>query len=125
MLQDALRSTWGRGLKAAREAAGLSIRGLAVRTGLHPSHLARVERGEAGLGDANRVTVAAALGHRVEDLFPYPDFKDNHSCPSADSAEVRGSSPTPATPADRRSGALSAEVPDASGRAANRGSEVA
>lgn len=111
---------WGEAIRRERTDQGLSLLEVAKRTGIDPGHLSRAERGLAGIGDEYRAAIARALGK------PPDHFTDEKTtCPSADSAEVRGSSPTPATPADRRSGALSAEVPDASGRAANRGSEVA
>jgi transcriptional regulator with XRE-family HTH domain len=68
-----LHAEWGRRLAEAREAKGLSISELARRTGVHKSHLARFELGEAGLGDEYRIRVAAEIGQRVEELFPYPD----------------------------------------------------
>jgi transcriptional regulator with XRE-family HTH domain len=89
-----LRAEWGRRLASAREAKGLSIGELARRTGVHKSHLARFELGEAGLGDEYRIRVAAEIGQRVEELFPYPDTS---TCPSAPSATAEESSAGKAT----------------------------
>jgi transcriptional regulator with XRE-family HTH domain len=46
----------------------MSLRTLSVRTGIHRSHLSRVERGLAGLGDENIEKVADALGVTPDDI---------------------------------------------------------
>lgn len=97
-----LHTEWGRRLAEAREAKGLSISELARRTGVHKSHLARFELGEAGLGDEYRIRVAAEIGQRVEELFPYPDTSTpdtstESTCPSAASATAEESSAGKAT----------------------------
>lgn len=127
MPNDDLRIEWGRRLAQAREAAKLSIRELARRTGVHPSHLARFESGNAGLGDANRIAVATEVGQAVKDLFPYPDItpKDDDPCPSAAPATAAEASPTPATTAATPSPAPSAAGPAESAPAANPAAEVA
>ena len=76
MPRNDLHAEWGERLAQARQAKGLSIAELARRTGSHKSHLARFERGEAGIGDDLRIRVAAEVGQRVEDLFPYPDTSE-------------------------------------------------
>lgn len=95
-----LTAAWGRRLTAARQARGLSIGELARRTGIHKSQLARFEKGEAGLGDAARIRVAAAIGQQVAALFPYPHITPESVCPNAASATDAASSPRQETPAD-------------------------
>lgn len=46
----------------------MSLRTLSAITGIHRSHLSRVERGLAGLGDMNILKVAAALGVTADDI---------------------------------------------------------
>lgn len=46
----------------------MSLRTLSARTGIHRGHLSRVERGLAGLGDANIQKVAEALGVTPADI---------------------------------------------------------
>jgi transcriptional regulator with XRE-family HTH domain len=108
-----LNARWGRRLSEAREALDLSIRELARRTDIHVSHLARFERGEAGLGDEARIRVAAVIGQQVADLFPYPEITEP-PCPSAASATDAEASPTPAIQAAPQSPAPSAKAPAAS-----------
>lgn len=117
-----LNARWGSRLTRAREALDLSIRELARRTGIHTSHLARFERGEAGLGDEARIRVAAEVGQQVADLFPYPEIPES-PCPSAASATDAEPSPTPATTADRRSPARSAKGREVSAREGSHGNE--
>lgn len=126
MPDDELATTWGHNLTKAREALDLSIGALARRTGIHKSHLARFELGEAGLGDAKRIRVAAEVGQAVHDLFPYPDTTPKDSaCPSADSAKGPAASRTRPTRAATPSPAPSAAGPAESAPAANPATEVA
>jgi len=115
-----LLTDWGRRLTRARQDKDLSIGELARRVGMHKSHLARFERGEAGLGDESRMRVAAEVGQQVSNLFPYPDSTQDDECPSAASATAPGSSETPATAAAIRSPAPSAAAQGASGPTATR-----
>lgn len=46
----------------------MSLRTLSAKTGIHRSHLSRVERGLAGLGDENIRKVAEALGVTPADI---------------------------------------------------------
>ncbi|GAA2298555.1 hypothetical protein GCM10010402_66480 [Actinomadura luteofluorescens] len=124
MPNDDLHTTWGRRLAQARRAAGLSIRGLARLSGVHPSHLARFESGAAGLGDAKRIRVATEVGQAVHDLFPYPDTTPQDApCPSAESATAADTSRTRPTAAATRSPARSAEGPAESAPAGSPGNE--
>lgn len=119
-----LLSDWGKRLAEVRRAKGLSIGELARQVGMHKSHLARFERGEAGIGDELRIRVASEVGQQVADLFPYPDTTDQESpCPAVASAtEPAASAPavSPTThgttghPSPTRSPAPSAPVPGAS-----------
>jgi len=95
-----LPRTWGELIRAARTQMGLSLEVLAERAGMDTSHLSRAERGLAGVGDDSRIRLAAALGQRVEDLFPYPDTsQDSIPCPSASSAAAPASpASSPTTP---------------------------
>jgi transcriptional regulator with XRE-family HTH domain len=46
----------------------MSLRTLSAKTGIHRSHLSRVEHGLAGLGDDNIKKVADALGVTPDDI---------------------------------------------------------
>jgi transcriptional regulator with XRE-family HTH domain len=46
----------------------MSLRTLSAKTGIHRSHLSRVERGLAGLSDTNIEIVADALGVTPNDI---------------------------------------------------------
>ena len=118
-----LLTGWGYRLTCARNAAGLSISELARQTGIHKSHLARFENGEAGLGDEYRILVAAKVGQSVSELFPYPDTTTENACLSAADAPDAAPSRTPATKAARRSPAPNATAQDASAHAGSHGSE--
>lgn len=118
-----LNAQWGKRLTEAREALKLSIRELARRTDLHTSHLARFERGEAGLGDEARIRVAAEIGQQVADLFPYPEIPET-SCPSAASATDAEPSPTRPTTEAPRSPAPSAAAPAPSAPEGSPGDEI-
>lgn len=104
--------------------SGLTLGELARQTSIHKGQLSRVENGLMGIGDEGRIRIAAALGRRVEDLFPYPDTTDlETACPSAANAREAASSPTPATTAATRSPARSAKAPAASAREGSHGNE--
>jgi transcriptional regulator with XRE-family HTH domain len=117
-----LNARWGRRLTEAREALELSIRELARRTDIHVSHLARFERGEAGLGDEARIRVAAEVGQQVAALFPYPEIPEP-PCRNAASATDAEPSPTPLTEAAPRSPAPSAAAPAVSAPEGSHGDE--
>lgn len=57
-------------LRAARLAAGLSLRELARRTGFDPMDISRVERGQRTPWPNLRRKTAEALGAAEADLFP-------------------------------------------------------
>ncbi|MGW0584744.1 helix-turn-helix domain-containing protein [Streptomyces sp. NPDC002920] len=55
-------------IRFRREALNMSLRTLSAKTGIDRSHLSRVERGLAGLGDQNIEKVAVALDVTPEDI---------------------------------------------------------
>lgn len=122
---NTLTQKWGEIIRKTRTDQGLSLEDVASRTGIDTSHLSRAERGLAGIGDESRMRLAAALGRRVEDLFPYPDTDTETSCRSAASATALGSSETPATAAATRSPARSAVAQDASAPSATPSTDEA
>jgi transcriptional regulator with XRE-family HTH domain len=59
----------GSRIRSERRSAGLTVRGLAARTGLSPSLISQVERGRATPSVATLFAIAAELGLSVGDLF--------------------------------------------------------
>jgi transcriptional regulator with XRE-family HTH domain len=59
----------GSRIRAERRAAGMTVRGLAGRTGLSPSLISQVERGRATPSVATLWSIATELGLSVADLF--------------------------------------------------------
>ena len=59
----------GSRIRAERRAAGMTVRGLASRTGLSPSLISQVERGRATPSVATLWSIATELGLSVADLF--------------------------------------------------------
>lgn len=109
-----LQTHWGQRLQAARQRAGLSLSEAARRAEIDKGQLSRAEAGSVGLGDDARIRIALVYECPVNDLFPYPEIRQDGTCPSAASATERGASPTPATRAVTRSPARSAAGPEAS-----------
>jgi transcriptional regulator with XRE-family HTH domain len=62
---------WGRDIRAARKAAGLSRTELASMVGVAEITIARWETGFSGPRDARRVALAEVLGVPVGTLFSY------------------------------------------------------
>src|SRR5215471_10953057 len=56
-------------IRDERRAAGITVRGLAARTGLSPSLISQVERGRATPSVATLWAIASELGLSVADLF--------------------------------------------------------
>ncbi|MFI0827188.1 helix-turn-helix domain-containing protein [Streptomyces roseolus] len=52
----------GTAIREIRKLRGMAVRALAASAGLHHTHLSRVERGEAGVGEANLRAIADVLG---------------------------------------------------------------
>src|SRR5690606_25670562 len=59
----------GARIRAAREAAGLTLKALAARTGLSQPFLSRLERGQVSASIANLLEVARALGLSIAALL--------------------------------------------------------
>jgi transcriptional regulator with XRE-family HTH domain len=59
----------GSRIRTERRAAGITVRGLASRTGLSPSLISQVERGRATPSVATLWSIATELGLSVADLF--------------------------------------------------------
>src|SRR5438067_1437885 len=56
-------------IRAERRLAGLSVRGLATRTGVSPSLISQIERGRATPSVATLWAIATELGLSIADLF--------------------------------------------------------
>ncbi len=65
----AIAATVGGRIRAAREAAGLTLKALAERTGLSQPFLSRLERGHVSASIANILEIARALGLGVAALL--------------------------------------------------------
>lgn len=94
-MANELHAQWGQGLKRARRERGVSLSAITAKTGLHKSHYCRIEAGEVTPTDDVRIRIAAALGARVETLFPYPETEPE--CPPVSSAQDEAPSPQPET----------------------------
>jgi transcriptional regulator with XRE-family HTH domain len=55
-------------IRSRRRQAGLTINDLAKRAGMHPTYLARIERGTNNPTVAKVIAIAAALGVKLSDL---------------------------------------------------------
>lgn len=60
-------------IRAARKDRNLSLEQVAVLTGIHPSHLSRVENGKAGLSDDNI--------HKLAEVYGVPHTAITHDIP--------------------------------------------
>ena len=70
---DELRATWARRLREIRTRQGLTQEQVAALIGVRQRMLSAYELGIHVPRDDVRIALAAALGVRVRDLFPYPD----------------------------------------------------
>lgn len=61
--------TLGRALRRAREAAGISVRGMAGRLGFSPSHVSQVERGVTSPSVHTLFAMVRELGLSLDDLL--------------------------------------------------------
>ena len=59
---------FGRAVREARSANGISQEELAARSGMHRTYVGGVERGERNLSYANLLKLAAALGMELSEL---------------------------------------------------------
>lgn len=66
------RRDFGRRLREARSAAGMSQEALSDRCGLHRTYVGSVERGERNVSLENIHRLADALGVDVRELFGRP-----------------------------------------------------
>lgn len=66
-----LRARRGAAIKARREAAKLSQRGLAMAAGITNSTVADIEKGLQSVSDQTLVRLADALSCEVHELFSY------------------------------------------------------
>ena len=66
---DPVTLAFGANLRAARQAKGWSLEGLAERSGLHWTYIGQVERGSRNVSLINIVRLAQALAMPPEDLF--------------------------------------------------------
>ncbi|WP_019180153.1 cupin domain-containing protein [Microbacterium yannicii] len=78
----------GERIREARIAAGLSVRELARRMGVSPSHVSQVERGIGSFSVPTLYTVVRELGLSVGDLIPAPVISPAAS-PSEREREIR------------------------------------
>ena len=77
MRDRSLLSIWGKRLRDARKAAGLTQLELAVLLGTIQEQISRWECGVYAPVDEMRPRIAKALGVTVLDLFPYPGENGN------------------------------------------------
>ena len=77
MAARTLRILWGRRLREARKAAGLSQLQLAETLGTLQEQISRWERGIYAPVDEMRPRLAKALGVPIAELFAYPDNDAN------------------------------------------------
>ncbi len=68
------RSRFGKKVRELRLAKGWTQEGLAERTGLHPTYIGGVERGERNIGLDNLLKITRALGeHPTALLSGFPE----------------------------------------------------
>src|SRR5262245_15429422 len=66
---EAVSEALGARIRRERSAAGLTVRGLAARTGVSPSLISQIERGLARPSVATLFSIANELGLSIADLF--------------------------------------------------------
>lgn len=64
-----LRETFGTNLRAAREAAGLSLAAVASRAGSDATHISLIERGQINVTFGSAAKLAAAVAADLRDLL--------------------------------------------------------
>ena len=69
-LSDEILQSIGAEVRRRREAAGLSMEGLAERAELHKNYISRIELGQADFSVSALWAIAGALDGEVGDLFP-------------------------------------------------------
>ena len=68
----------GRRLRSFRVAKGMSQEKLAQKSGLHPTYIGQVERGEKNITVDTLAKIAAGLGIELVDVFEYLDPTSDH-----------------------------------------------
>jgi transcriptional regulator with XRE-family HTH domain len=67
--RDVDNARFGAYLRERREAAGISLRGLAGRLGVQPAYLSEVERGDVSVSERIAMEAAQALGDDPDVMF--------------------------------------------------------
>ncbi len=68
---QAITTEWGRRIAARRVLLGLSRQELADKLGFAAAKVARIERGDHGVSDADKLTIAETLDVRPSTLFSF------------------------------------------------------
>ena len=90
-------------LREARQARGLSLRGLAERLGVSPSLISQVETGRAKPSVSTLYAIVTELGISLDELV-YPDAKRPSKAPEPAASEELSSATMPAGPVQRAKG---------------------
>lgn len=69
--QNKAKAEWGERVKRLREQAGYTISELALMAGLHPSHVAQIERGERPNPRSETVTKLCRVLHCTPEYLMY------------------------------------------------------
>jgi transcriptional regulator with XRE-family HTH domain len=90
-------------LREARQARGLSLRGLAERLGVSPSLISQVETGRAKPSVSTLYAIVTELGISLDELV-YPDAKRPSPTPEPANPEEPSAATMPAGPVQRANG---------------------
>jgi transcriptional regulator with XRE-family HTH domain len=90
-------------LREARQARGLSLRGLAERLGVSPSLISQVETGRARPSVSTLYAIVTELGISLDELV-YPDAKRPSPAPEPPNPEEPSAATMPAGPVQRTKG---------------------
>ena len=83
---DDTQSEWtivGERIRIARESSGISVRELARRIGVSPSHVSNVERGLASFSVRALYSVVSHLDISMDSLFEDAKWGASQECPAA------------------------------------------
>lgn len=72
-MPNELHIKWGRQLRQYRKDRGLSLREVSDRAGISKAYYCYLEAGQNDPSTEVRLSIAAALGVRVEDIWAYPE----------------------------------------------------
>lgn len=89
-LSDIGRLDIGRLIKQQRVMSGLTLRQLSEKSGVSPSHLGRIERGERFPSARILKKIAQPLGFTEGELFTLADYLPPHSTATVDSTTYFG-----------------------------------